>query len=242
MKIKMWVVALVIFLVICGGIGITMLTGDWATTTDKIPAKYETGESAGEYNPEDIRGSYTFNDVSGLFGVELTVLYDAFGIPQGTDGAAIKTKDIEASYGDAEIGNESVQVFVALYKGLPVTLVDTYLPKRAVEILLDVNPALTQEQKEYLVIHEIDAELMDAEEFTAAIEAAESAEAEAEQGIKGGTTFQQAMDFGITREQIETVLGGEMPAANMAIRDYCTQQGVSFSEIKAALNELLAQE
>ena len=140
MKIKLWMLALLIFVVIFGGIGLTMLTGDWATESDKIPAKFTTGESAGEYNPEDIRGSYTFQDVASAFDIELSVLYDAFGIPAGTDGTAIKTKDIEAVYGDAEIGNGSVQVFVALYKNLPVTLNETYLPKRAAEIILEVKP------------------------------------------------------------------------------------------------------
>ena len=38
MKIKLWTVALLIVLVIFGGIGITMLTGDWATTTENSSA------------------------------------------------------------------------------------------------------------------------------------------------------------------------------------------------------------
>ncbi len=236
MKIKLWGIALIIFVVIFGGIGITMLTGDWTTTSDKIPAKFETGEYAGEYNPEDIRGSYTFDDVSQAFGIDTAVLFEAFGIPQDTDATAIKTKDIEASYGEAEIGNESVQVFVALYKGISIPLLDTYLPNRAVEILLETNAALTQEQKDYLAAHTVDTVPVDTAGLAAA---AETAETEEETGIKGGTTFQQALDMGITREQIVAVIGGEMPAANMTIRDYCSEKGLSFSEIKAKLNDLI---
>ena len=240
MKIKLWMIAVLVFVVIFGGIGITMLTGDWATESDKVPSKYTTGENAGEYNPEDIRGSYTFQDVTNAFGIDLAVLFDAFGIPAGTDGTSVKTKDIEATYGDAEIGNGSIQVFVGLYKNLPVTLDGTYLPKRAVDILLEANPSLTQEQKEYLALHQIDTSAVD----TAAPAETQAAEAsgteEDEPAIKGTTTFQQALDAGLTQEQIEAILGGPMPAANMAVRDYCTQNGLSFSDIKTKLNDALA--
>ena len=58
--------------------------------------------------------------------------------------------------------------------------------------------------------------------------------------MKGTTTFQQAMDAGLTKEQIEEIIGGPMPAANTAIRDYCSQNGLSFSEIKTKLNDALA--
>ncbi len=242
MKIKLWMLALLIFVVIFGGIGLTMLTGDWATESDKTPAKFTTGESAGEYNPEDIRGSYTFQDVADAFEIELSVLYDAFGIPAGTDGTAVKTKDIEAVYGDAEIGNGSVQVFVALYKNLPVTLSETYLPKRAAEIILETNLSLTQAQKDYLALYQIDTSAADTAAAPAETEAAETeaAAAEAEPAVKGTTTFQQAMDAGLTKEQIEAIIGGPMPAANTAIRDYCSQNGLSFSEIKTKLNDTLA--
>ena len=241
MKIKMWLVALLIFAVLFGGIGITMLTGDWATTTEKVPSKYETGESAGEYNPEDIRGSYTFSDVSEAFGIDLSVLYDAFGIPAGTDGSALHTKDIEASYGEAEIGNGSVQAFVALYKGLPITLIDTYLTTRGVALVLDANPNLTQEQKDYLAQHQIDTSLVEAVIVTEEEDAAEASDTQEEELIKGGATFQQALDAGLTREKIEEIIGGTMPAANMTVRDYCSANGLSFSEIKALMNDALGQ-
>lgn len=41
MKIKMWIMALSIIVVIFGGIAITMATGDWATTSDKTPSTNE---------------------------------------------------------------------------------------------------------------------------------------------------------------------------------------------------------
>lgn len=240
MKIKQWQIALIIVAVLFGGIGVAMLTGDWATESDKVPAKFETGDFAGEYNPEDIRGSYTFQDVADSFQIDLAVLYDAFGIPAGTDGTAIKTKDIETAYGEAEIGNGSVQLFVGLYKGLPVALIDTWLTPRAAEIVLAHNQSLTREEIDYILSHQVDTGMAvpeAAEETAAEVEEHD----EAEQAVKGTTTFQQVLDLGLSQARVEEIIGGEMPAANMLIRDYCTAQGLSFSEIKTALADALAQ-
>jgi|GEM_PF-42353 len=238
-KAPVWLAAVLILVVIFGGIGVTVLTGDWVTESEKTPSKYTTGESAGEYNPEDIRGSYTFSDVSEAFGIDLAVLYDAFGIPAGTDGSSLHTKDVEATYGDAEIGNGSVQMFVALYKNLPIALVDTYLTKRGAEIVLEANPSLTQEQKDYLTAHQIDTDTAEPTVVTQEESAAEPTDAETEEVIKGAATFQQALDAGLTSEQIEAIIGDTLPAANMAIRDYCTEKGLSFSEIKSLLNDAI---
>lgn len=246
MNIKLWQVALVIFVLIFGGIGVTMLTGDWATEDDKVPAKFSAGEFAGEYNPEDIRGSYTFQDVADAFQIDLSVLYDAFGIPADTDGTAIKTKDIETAYGEAEIGNGSVQLFVGLYKGLPVALIDTWLTPRGAQIILESNPNLTREQIDYIQTHQVEiaapdaqaAEALPAEEAPAAEQTHDESE---EAAVKGSTSFQQALDWGLSQAQVEEIIGGPMPAANTLIRDYCTEKGLSFSEIKAALNDAIGQ-
>lgn len=56
--------------------------------------------------------------------------------------------------------------------------------------------------------------------------------------VKGSTTFQQVLDAGITQVQIEAILGAAMPPGNATIKDYCLEQGISFSEIKDQLNAL----
>ena len=248
MKIKLWQIALIIIIVIFGGIGIAMLTGDWVTESDKVPAKFTTGDFAGEYNPEDIRGSYTFQDVADTFQIDLAVLYDAFGIPADTDGTAIKSKDIEAQYGEAEIGNASMQLFVGLYKGLPVALIDSWLTPKAAQIILEANPNLTQEQLDYIATHQVDLALAEAEpaegtpttEETTTTTTTEEHSTEDQPSVKGTTTFQQVLDLGLSRAQVEEIIGGTMPAANMLIRDYCTEKGLSFSTIKTALSDALA--
>ena len=151
-NIKSKMVGIVIFLVIFGGIGCTILFGMWATKSDKQPVKYAAGEFSGKYNPADIRGSYTFEEVSELFDIELNILYEAFQIPQGTDAAIFKSKDLESLYADSEyeIGKQSVRNFVALYKNLPIDLKESYLTKQAAELIYEENKELTKEQLEYL--------------------------------------------------------------------------------------------
>jgi len=244
MKIRLKLLAIIVPVILLGGIAVSMAAGVWSTTTDKQPATYTSGEFAGEYNPADIRGSYTFEDISSLFGIKLGVLYEAFGIPEGTSG--MKTKDLEGMYGDTiEIGNESVQVFVALYKNLPMVLDDTLLPQTAADVLLRDNKDLTDEQKAYIAEH------------TAKETAQESAPSASEPSaspsptgsplkdgtneealVNGSTTFQQLLDAGISKEDIELIIGSPLPPTNQTVKDYCNAQGLSFSQIKDQLNAL----
>ncbi|MDD3023577.1 MAG: hypothetical protein PHE26_06725 [Syntrophomonadaceae bacterium] len=153
MKIKIGTMAILISVIIFGGIGATMAMDLWTTENKKNPVRFEDGNHAGDYNPADIRGSYTFEEISTLFGVDLIVLYQAFDVPVDTNGAEIQSKDIETIFRDSgvEIGNESMQIFVALYKGLPVVLDDeTFLPTKAVNLILEMNKNLTDEQIDWM--------------------------------------------------------------------------------------------
>lgn len=62
---------------------------------------------------------------------------------------------------------------------------------------------------------------------------------EEENFVKGTTTFKQVLDAGITKQQIEEIIGSEMPSSNMAIKDFCLEEGLSFSEVKTKLNDLI---
>jgi hypothetical protein len=237
-KISSKFMALTVFLVIFGGIGATILADVWTTESTKVPVTYKEGEFEGQYNPQDIRGSYTFSEVSELFEVELDDLFTAFGIPEGTDGTTIQTKVLEEMYPNLpnEIGNGSVQLFVAFYKGLPAEYDDTYLPAQAKDILYRVNEKLTAEEKAYIESH-LAVLPEPAGEDTVPTEAAVTEEVEPL--VKGATTFQQVLDAGITKAEIEEILGSAMPATNLPIKDYCLDKGLSFSEVKDKLNALI---
>ena len=124
MKIKSITLGGALVILLFGGIMISSVFGWWQTESNKVPAKIKEGEAAGEYNPEDIRGSYGFIDISEHFEIPLETLADAFMLPNDVDPSLFKNKDLEVLYEeiieeDKEIGNASVQLFVALYKGLP---------------------------------------------------------------------------------------------------------------------------
>ncbi len=237
MKIKTPQLALIVFIVIFGGIGLSEIFEIWSTTADKTPATYKDGENAGSYNPEDIRGSYSFEKIATFFEIDVNVLYQAFGIPKETDPSAIFSKDIEALYADtgAEIGNESMQVFVALYKNLPIEIGTTALPKQAVDLILSLNPSLLPEQIQSLKNNTVVIESKGETQTQTPTQVTPISEP----AINGSTTFQQALDLGISKEQIEKVIGDELPATNQTIKDFCTSQGIAFSGIKTQLLELV---
>jgi hypothetical protein len=231
---------LVIIIILMGGIALTNSLGWWQTSGRKQPTRIETGEAAGEYNPADLRGSYTFGEVSDLFAIPLPVLSAAFGLPSEVDPVSFPLKSLETLYVDApsEIGVESVRLFVAWYKGLPYPVPvdeETYLPGSAVQILLQGK--LSQEQVEYLKAHTLGSptsQPVDEQPVTTA-----EAQSHTERKVNAQTTFQQVLDWGVSQAEIEQVLGSAMPDSTMVIKDYVSQQGLAFSEVKTGLQALV---
>ncbi|MBC8505857.1 MAG: hypothetical protein H8D34_13420 [Chloroflexi bacterium] len=123
MVVRSKLVGVVVFVLIIGGIFSGVWLGWWQTKSDKTPVRYKDGDAAGEYNPSDIRGSYSFGEISELFEIPLEMLVRAFRIPGDVDISEFKNKDLETLYanldGDIEIGTASMRLFVAYYKGLP---------------------------------------------------------------------------------------------------------------------------
>lgn len=148
--------ALAIFL---AGIVITSAAGIWTTKSSKTPAKLQDAQYADTYDPADIRGSYTFSDISRLYRIPLEDLSAAFGV-QDSQAPDFKCKDLESIYADSqyEVGTASVQMFTAYYLGLPYTPTEeTYLTVTATEILAQKG-SMTGEQQEYLDSHTIPAD------------------------------------------------------------------------------------
>lgn len=243
MKLKSNVLGITILLVIFGGILVTSSLNMWSTTSSKIPETYKTGEFAGKYDPADIRGSYTFEDIKHSFNIPVDVLAKAFGVEDSEDVKSFQVKNLESLYEDLanegkEIGSGSVRLFVGLYLGLPVELDENvFLLKPAVDILLE-QKTLKNDQIEF-----IKRQMVDLGNINNKIEKTEEKvsvdEHEEEMAVKGKTTFDEAMNWGLSKEVIEETIGGEIPARGMTIRDYCSQNGIEFSSVKEKLNELL---
>ncbi len=165
------VIASILF-VVAGIIGSVAL-GWWQTESNKIPPILqtpattdvtrpgETGAPASEtvtYDPAGIKGSFTFGEVSRLYGIPLEDLADAFVVDRAA-AEAFKVKELETIYidKDSEVGTSSMRLFVAWYKGLPYVMKeDSFLPAPAAEILRG-RASLTPEQEEYLNTHTLAA-------------------------------------------------------------------------------------
>ncbi|MBN2797265.1 MAG: hypothetical protein JXR88_17775 [Clostridia bacterium] len=239
MKLNQNILALLLIVVILGGY--LLINNMNLFTDEKTPTRYEDGT----YDPSSIRGSFTFSEISEFFHIPIDTLSEAFGLSNYPDMENTKSGDLSGIYdgllGDAEIGNGSVQFFVAAYLGLPIELnEDTYLFKSAVDILLNEGTP-TEEQKAYMARFTMDNVLMVFDEETlTTIEENHELEEESTLIIKGNTTFSEIMTWGITEEEIISIVG-EMPNQILSVRDYCESHDLTFSTIKKSLEALLSE-
>jgi len=234
--------AVFVVTILFGGILVSMALGEWTTKNTKEPLKFTEGKFAGENNPADIRGSYTFGDVSRLFDIPLEDLAVAFLISE-SDVAAVSLKTLEEKFADldVEVGTGSVKLFVALYKGLPYDLSteDAFLLPEAVE-LIKQNTSLSQEQLDYLEIYTVsNAGELVAPEMQEETQPADSDHGAEDYKIAGKTTFQNLLDWGVRQEDIEEAIGEPLPSTYLLIKDWAAAEGVSFSTLKSELQALV---
>lgn len=255
MKMKAWMLGVVAVGIMFGSVLISDALGYWQTESTKTPAVISTGEFAGEADPADIRGSYSFGDVEAAFDVKAEVLAEAFGVdPAEAEGFQLKSLEtIYEALAEAgtEVGTGSVRYFVALYTGLPYELTEeVYLPQPAVELLIEEGKVVGEAAE---ALKAIAVEIPAAKTGGAvtgestgesSVEAATSGEAEANASvegllIKGKTTFREVLDAGVSEAELESALGAEMPNPLTVIKTFCTEQGLDFETVKTALQGLV---
>jgi hypothetical protein len=230
--------AVIIVVLMFGGIFASSALGWWNSGPVRKAAAYKGGRFAGQANPADIRGSYNFGDVEDNFGIPAGLLAQAFGVGS-EDPGGVAVKDLEGLYLDRskEVGTASVRLFVAFYLGLPFELsTDIYLPESAAAILR--SRGLGAEQESYLESHVVpDLSTTAGQPASQAAPAEPHGQAGAqEQTIKGKTTFSDLLDWGLDRQTIEEVLGMPIPAAlGLTVKDFCSQNGLEFGQIKPTL-------
>jgi hypothetical protein len=233
--------AIIVLVFLLGGIAFSSAMGWWTTQSSKVPVAFSEGEFAGQANPADIRGSYTFGDIANSFDMTPEILAQAFGVTEN-DPAAFAVKELEAIYLDSgfEIGTASVRLFVAFYSGLPFDTTDQeiYMPQSATDILL-ARGILTPEQITYLGTYTVNvgeskpgAEPVE-ESFPIPAEAPYTASEE--HIVKGKTTFGELITWGVSQEIIEQLIGATMPDATMTLKDYASANGLDFETLKPTL-------
>ena len=239
-RVRNRALAIAVPLIFVAGIGLSMAFNIWITESTKVPATYTTGVFEGQYNPADIRGSYSLGDIEKAFGVDVDTLAQAFGVTD-PNPAGFQVKEFEEIFlpleDGAEVGTDSVRLFVSRWTGLPYTPEETTrLPSSAVSLLKEkLAPADIE------ALQEISVRLSDIrKEEVPGDDSAEEIEHDEETGvIKGKTTFNELLEWGLTQEQIEEVLGMEMGARGTAVRDYMIEKELEFSEYKLELQALL---
>ena len=104
MKIRSKMMGPLVLIFFIVGIGGTMIANYWNSEKIKIPVKFKEGEFKGEYDPADIRGSYSFEDVNKTFKVPISDIAKAFGFGDAETQSQLKAKDIERVFGELDQG------------------------------------------------------------------------------------------------------------------------------------------
>lgn len=182
----------------------------------------------------------------------LEAIYGEAGLPEGT-----------------EIGTDSVRLFVSLLTGLPHTPEEgTILPASAIPVLREngkADPALI----DAAAAKAFDTSTMEAPVATpeeAAAPAPQPTPVKAEvvaqpaattpttvkavnadvehvatSGlVTGKTTFKELKDWGLSEEKIKSATGGKIGPDGTAVKDWAAANGLTFSELKVKLQDLLA--
>jgi len=239
MRIKANTAAIILPVLFIAGIILSSSIGYWQTESSKEPSKYTEGIFEGEANPADIRGSYSFSDLEKAFDIPVATLAKAFGFSASENPEEIKIKEFEELYGvieDLEIGTGSMRLFVALYKGFPFEAEeDTAIPMPAWNILKKEGSTDTG------ILETYSSRIVSLESFETSGNntLTETEHNETESVIKGKTTFSELLDWGLSKEQINKIMGIEMGATGLTVRDFCSDQGIEFSTIKEPLQKLL---
>lgn len=223
--------AITIVVILIAGIGIGKLTNTFITESTKIPRKITTGEFTGEYDPADIRGSFTFSDISNSFDIPVDILAEAFDVAKAQK-EDFQVKSLEEIYDD--IGTSSVRQFVALYKGLPYADESDRLPESALDILLE-NNKITKEQYDAFAYGNFEHSSDDENESLALPQEEEGTHSR----INSSTTIAQAIELGLSLENLEAVLDTKITNHDNIIKDVAKDNGLRFALIKDELNELI---
>lgn len=223
-------IAAVLVLSLAAGYGIAKSTGYWKTKSSKNPMKISQGKFAGENDPGDIRGSYSFDDIERAFGIPPEITAAAFGL-KGDNPGMLQAKSLESAWGELEggieIGTDALRLFTALWAGLPYEAEETtVLPISAVE-LLEKYQHIDPEKAAKLRLTAVAGESTGAETTTDDHE-------RPDRMVRGLTTFGDLKGWGVSEEMWLENFGLPMGTKAASMKDWAEDTGLSMSEIKTA--------
>lgn len=233
MKLNQKSIAILIVVILFGGVFVSDAFGLWKTESSKVPAKIQTGEFAGEADPADIRGSYTFGDIERVFPITAETLGEAFWVVENPESFQLKRlEEMYPSEGEFEMGTSSVRYFVARYTGLPYQQTgEEGLFPIAIELLKREGKISEEEAQTIPVMNpEIVLQVEEAPKETVVEEHVEPL-------VKGNTTVADLLELGLSEEEIVSIIG-EYESKGELVRDVCNGNGIAFSAAKLTLQEL----
>jgi hypothetical protein len=74
---------------------------------------------------------------------------------------------------------------------------------------------------------------------SASVSPASTEHVAADKTVTGKTTFQDLLDWGVSKEAIQKVIGGDLPAESTSIREFITSIGLDFPTIKMQLQTVV---
>lgn len=238
MKLSNTAIAVVVVVAFAGGVLGAQMAGVWQTESSKIPARYADGDFAGEYDPADIRGSYSFGDIEEAFDVPVAALAKAYGVGDVDNPGAVQVKTLEEAFEglheELEIGTDSVRLFVAKYLDRPITVADsTGIPETAIPILEERGTVDDD------LLSRIVALPAEATTGVAADPPPEEEEEREDRTIRGMTTFAELLGWGVPEEDLAELFGGSIGPGSAALRDYAKEVGMEFSVVKEQIQALV---
>ena len=232
MSLKAKPLSILLVVVLYSSVTAANIIGRWDSELKPQDANDNDRYFATRPAPTNINDSNTFGDIDRLFNIPTTILAKAFNLPAEINSTAFTIKEIQAIYvdQDIDIGSSSVRLFVALYNGLSYeTTEPIFLPLTAVDMLIS-HRALLPEQVEFMETYAIVLDLR-----AAAVSSSNNRGQSEEREIKGKTTFQELLNWGLPQEIIEQIIGEPILSSYQIVKDYCTEKGLDFEEIKLAL-------
>ena len=230
-KMKLLIMTLAVGLVAIGAI--YYLEGEEESHGDNegISLNLSSEESINANDAYSISGNTSFLEVSQVFEIDEVVLREAFCLEENVDLYSFETRDLEHYYQNldesVEVGNEAVQAFVALYKGLDFDLEDIYLTTDGIALLQEFGK-LNTEQSQYFETHSVEiteVSLVDVE-----------GDEESDGNYSGNTTIQDVINSGISLEEIETITGVQVTDVYLLLRDFAEGNGLSYGGLKEDLS------
>ena len=230
MQNKAALIAAVLVLSLAAGYGISKAAGYWKTESSKVPHKIKEGEFAGEYDPGDIKGSYSFDDIEAAFGIPPEMTAAAFSLT-GDDPGAFQAKSLETAWGGleggVEIGTDAIRLFTALWTGIPFDAESTtVLPLAAVEILEIYQRIDARKAAELRLSAVVFPNAAGGEELSG-------------QMVRGLTTFGDLKDWGVSEEMWLDKFAVPMGSRAANLKDWAEDNGLPMQEIKNAAQEMV---